>query len=488
MLAFPLRAHPRKLISRCRESLRRCAGWWRRPHLLPGIAAVAVSLAASTMGALIVARSERTLAIQEFKARADSHALTLQNGIDQQLSDVLAIRALFQTSPEPIKRAEFIAFSQLLLRNHPAITGVSWIPRVRREDREAHELAAREEGLTGYRINSAVDDGRRESLSEPSEYFPRLYSSSENPGAAAYGLDLNDGGLRQRTLERARDGDLLATSPTFQLRVSGGDRNGFFALLPAYAPNSSHESVEDRRRNLIGFVQGVFRTGIMIETVLSATSPGGLDLYFMSGDPDHGGTLLYFHPSRARAEKTEPLSLAVLFKGLHWTRELRIGDSKWSLVVAPIPGGPGTADYSGAWVTLIAGFLFSGFIGAHFVSSGRHAVNMQRANSALDTANERLQAQNTRFDTALNNMSQGLVMFDSTERLVICNDLYIEMYGLSPEIVKPGCLFGELLHHRIETGGSINDPEQYRLELRTSLKQGKITNSVIGTRDGREIR
>ena len=39
-----------------------------------------------------------------------------------------------------------------------------------------------------------------------------------------------------------------------------------------------------------------------------------------------------------------------------------------------------------------------------------------------------------RLTTALNNMSQGLLMFDSAECLVVCNDRYRQMYNLSPEI------------------------------------------------------
>ena len=57
-----------------------------------------------------------------------------------------------------------------------------------------------------------------------------------------------------------------------------------------------------------------------------------------------------------------------------------------------------------------------------------------------------------RLDLAMNNMAQGLIMFDAAERIVVCNDLYIEMYGLSREIVKPGCSFLELLQYRAAAG------------------------------------
>src|SRR6266481_5635012 len=40
---------------------------------------------------------------------------------------------------------------------------------------------------------------------------------------------------------------------------------------------------------------------------------------------------------------------------------------------------------------------------------------------------EKLQARNFQFDTAINNMSQGLCLFDAGHRLIVCNDRYVEM-------------------------------------------------------------
>ncbi len=51
----------------------------------------------------------------------------------------------------------------------------------------------------------------------------------------------------------------------------------------------------------------------------------------------------------------------------------------------------------------------------------------------------KLRVDNQRMRVAINNMSQGLCMFDGNERLVVCNQRYMEMYKLSAEIVKPGC-------------------------------------------------
>jgi len=94
----------------------------------------------------------------------------------------------------------------------------------------------------------------------------------------------------------------------------------------------------------------------------------------------------------------------------------------------------------------------------------------------------------TLLDTALNNMSQGLLMFDSTESVVVCNNRYIEMYRLSPQIVKPGCSLRELIDHRIATGSfSFDDPDKYLGNLRTMLAQGKTVNRTTELTDGRVV-
>jgi PAS domain-containing protein len=64
------------------------------------------------------------------------------------------------------------------------------------------------------------------------------------------------------------------------------------------------------------------------------------------------------------------------------------------------------------------------------------------------------------LQTVLNNMSQGVLMFDSETRLIFCNQRYIELYALSPEIVRPDCSLRDLLRHRIERGSFSGDPDE----------------------------
>jgi methyl-accepting chemotaxis protein len=87
---------------------------------------------------------------------------------------------------------------------------------------------------------------------------------------------------------------------------------------------------------------------------------------------------------------------------------------------------------------------------------------------------------------ALNNMTQGLCMFDGAARLVLCNDRYIEMYGLRPELGVAGTPLRELLKCRAEAGSFTGDPDRYVADClrqvaegRTEIKTNHINDRII---------
>ena len=97
----------------------------------------------------------------------------------------------------------------------------------------------------------------------------------------------------------------------------------------------------------------------------------------------------------------------------------------------------------------------------------------------------RLTLEKQRLDKAVNNMTQGLLLFDSSKCLVVCNHRYIEMYGLSAEVIKPGASFHEIIQHRRETGSFVGDVDEYIENTLRDIGKEKIT--VIETPDGRSV-
>jgi methyl-accepting chemotaxis protein len=98
----------------------------------------------------------------------------------------------------------------------------------------------------------------------------------------------------------------------------------------------------------------------------------------------------------------------------------------------------------------------------------------------------RLRRRNSRLLTALNNMPQGLCVWSSTAELILCNERYIKMYNLSPELAQPGISLRELIDHRIMAGNFSGNRDQYIADLLSSIAMGKTLTSVR-EHDGRHI-
>ena len=60
-------------------------------------------------------------------------------------------------------------------------------------------------------------------------------------------------------------------------------------------------------------------------------------------------------------------------------------------------------------------------------------------------SDQRLAAERRQLSVAVNNIPQGLVLYDASARIVICNQPYLEMFGLSPDVAKPGCTMQRLI-------------------------------------------
>jgi methyl-accepting chemotaxis protein len=90
-------------------------------------------------------------------------------------------------------------------------------------------------------------------------------------------------------------------------------------------------------------------------------------------------------------------------------------------------------------------------------------------------------------EMALNNMTQGVVMFDASGRLIVVNDRYIELYGLPRGIVKPGARLIDLVKLRARSGSLPSDPEKYCSDLLRDMAAGKELSFISELPDGRSI-
>src|ERR1700722_2433559 len=443
------------------------------PALIAGVVSIGASIA---VWGLTVASENRTFAL-EYAQRANNQANTLQNGIANYLDKLYSVRALFDSSNHAITREEFESFSKSLLVNQPAILNISWIPRVERNERAAHELAAVHDGLPDYHIRAIGPNGSLPVAPARDEYFPKFYST-EARTSPAYGLDNKDGGAREQALAHIRDANVLSISPPLLLHIGNGDRRGFWAALPVYAHGLPHESTDERRRNLLGFVQGVFQIGVMIDSIFAGiTSPARLYLFApnaaLSDPPVYFTSYLGTGSIQARSQTD-------LAAGLHRSFPLNFGDVRWTIVVTPEQTDLIRVKHERSSIVLICGLLLSGVLTSLIWTVRRHSHKLQ-------LTNDELQQQKIMLDAALENMSQGLCMFDPDGRIVLFNERYAKMMGLPAAWFKGRSLL-DLFKLRKESGDFAGDPEEYFARVRADAREGKSTGRITQTSAGRVLR
>jgi methyl-accepting chemotaxis protein len=100
-------------------------------------------------------------------------------------------------------------------------------------------------------------------------------------------------------------------------------------------------------------------------------------------------------------------------------------------------------------------------------------------------ARRRVQARQLR--AALNNMTQGLCMFDATGHLMLCNERYIELYHLRPDHARAGTPLRTLLVHRLAMGTFSGDPDGYVADCLKQITEGRTETKMNETSDGRMI-
>ena len=121
----------------------------------------------------------------------------------------------------------------------------------------------------------------------------------------------------------------------------------------------------------------------------------------------------------------------------------------------------------------VLGMSLIGAIADSFLGPAHAAIRPRSGEELIAESKEQLRQQNIRLDTALNNMSQGLCMFNADEEIVVFNRRFLEMYRLSPQVVKPGCKLRELIQHRKEVGLLDADPDEYYRDIIDDIRAGQ---------------
>ncbi|THD45598.1 MAG: PAS domain S-box protein [Bradyrhizobium sp.] len=123
-----------------------------------------------------------------------------------------------------------------------------------------------------------------------------------------------------------------------------------------------------------------------------------------------------------------------------------------------------------------------GFVTTYTDVTKRHADARQ-----LSESEHRAQEKSATLQLTLAHMSHGLSMFDASGHLIVWNDRYVEIYGMSPELIRQGVSIHSIIEHRRQAGNLDIDADVYVSELRQKLIDEGKSASTARLKDGRTI-
>jgi len=132
-----------------------------------------------------------------------------------------------------------------------------------------------------------------------------------------------------------------------------------------------------------------------------------------------------------------------------------------------------------------------GGMATHEDITEREDVNARLAqqHELLRQQEENLRIRHFQFDTAINNMSQGLCFFDAAHQLIVCNDRYVDMYDLPRGRVGPGTPLTEIVDMRFNAGSFPAMSRDEYLNWRTNVAvSNEPTDSIVELKNGRTFK
>jgi diguanylate cyclase (GGDEF)-like protein len=204
-----------------------------------------------------------------------------------------------------------------------------------------------------------------------------------------------------------------------------------------------------------------------------------MEIYRLSAEQVKPGT-----PTSELIRHRLNLGLKVLSKPDEYIRE-RVGDAVVAgttmqeftdgRVIAdtvhPMPGGGGIATHE------------------DITAREEMSARLKMQNELGRQQEQSLKVRNLQFDTAINNMSQGLCFFDASHRLIVCNDRYIDMYDLAHDRVGPGTPLAEIVDMRFEAGSFPEMARDEYLRWRANVAiSHEPTDSIVELRNGKTVK
>lgn len=409
-------AHPHQTPTRAHGLL----PWFSRTgKLLPWLV-----LAASLTITYLLWLNERGHAMEELETDFHIQSHAINNLIEQRMQAyeqvLMGMRGLFAASGE-VRRNEFSDYyNSLQIRsNFPGTQSMGYIQVVPAEQLGDHIAAVRSEGFPAY----DVTPGGVRAVYAPVVYIEPFFARN----LRAFGYDLNTDAVRRAAMETARDSNQPTLSGKLILAQDAGNNTeaGALLLLPVYKNGLPHDTLEERRANITGWVAIALRMNDLMAGILGDNE---LDLETEIRDgnitqsgledgkntPNPINSILYDPNLHVTGQEIKPL--------FYSDNHLRIANHDWTVTTHTLPAFEERLDLKTSVLIAYAGIGLSVLLTLFTWQLVRSRTRALQLASTLAIESEKSKM-------LLHVASDGIYILDREGKIILTNDTLCRMLG-----------------------------------------------------------
>ena len=328
---------------------------------IPLVLTFATGLVLAVAAAAILQHWEDERIRLAFEQDAYDSIMAVQQSVQHHSGEIRAIGSLYKASRE-VDRAEFRAFTQDILRNSPGTHALEWVPRVAGDEREEHVKTVRQD-FPAYQITERASQGGLVPAAARHIHYPVTFLEPYKGNENALGFDLGSNPARLDALHKARDSGELVASSRLMLVQETGKQAGVLFILPVYHNNMPIKTLEQRRKNLRGYIVGVFRIADLINKSLVHRNNQHVKLQIYDESSLYAEKRLLYSQASDKQKGTGRNKSSE--NSLNIGINLMVGGRKWLINARGTPEYyTGTSSWNGLLAFLI-GLLFAALLTAY---------------------------------------------------------------------------------------------------------------------------
>ncbi|WP_262965484.1 PAS domain S-box protein [Methylobacter psychrophilus] len=434
---------------------------------------------------------------QRLMLTLDQEAQAFKVALENELSiNINALRALgsFYKASNAVTRAEFKTFTTDALKQLPGINALGWNAAISGTQRDTYEATIKSEGYPNFEITQQDANQQLLTAENRPEYVPVTFIEPYQGNEKVLGFDIYSNAIRREAVERARASGEITLTARIMLVQEQSRGYGVLAIMPVYAQGRAHQSLEERRQHVTGYLVAVFKIEAIIAATLKASPAAGLSYRLVDQSAPAAEQLLFVNdqtqPS-ARVVKTK--SFFNNPKDLLSATKIAIGGRIWRLEITFTPDYIAQHGSDSAWLLLLSGLLLTCLVSAFALMASGQGRLLQLQVIQRTAA---LQASKRRFDSTFNDAPFAIAHLSPQGGCLEINQYFCEFMGYShAEALTIPCL--QLMHpdhHQLNnekiaqclsgeiSGFTLDNQYQHKLG---HLLWGKLTVKLIRTEAGR---